>query len=638
MKKNVAGQTVGAQLVSKTDGSAVTTGATEVYITGDAGTQAASSGSPSGAVHEGQGYWSFPPTQAETNYDHVAFTFVNSSAVNVTVQIYTSFPQTGDNFARLGAPAGASQAADIAAIKSGQDLVKANTDKLGDTFVADGSPGNYRFSTNALSGVWDSQRGGHVLTGSFGEGVALDMTQVLPTAPTVNSTGEALFLADIMGGRFGTAQAGGASSITLDAGASATDGRYVGYGCFLYGGTGGGVRGVGQERTIVAYNGTTKVATLAQAWGTAPDNTSKFMLITNPFANVGIWNGTVVATPATAGIPDVNVKNWNNLPTVALPPTAGDVAGVKANTDKLGDTLVADGSPGNYRFSTNALSGVWDSQRGGHALTGSFGEGVTSVQGNVTGSVASVVGAVGSVTGLTALDVGAIKVVTDKVNSTLVSVGSPNDYIFTAPALSLAPTGGTAPTAVAIADEVQTRTIAAVMLVGTTINLTNAATSGDLTATMKTSVTTAATAATPIAASVAGNVAGNVVGSVGSVVGFTASNVGAIKIVTDKLNTTMESVGSPGDYVFTTTALAQAPAAPTAATIANAVLRVALTQGYAAQGAQFTLEQFCYMIHAIVFEPSIVSTTLTAGQLDHSPAMTFTLDSATTPTAQERTT
>ncbi len=31
------------------------------------------------------------------------------------------------------------------------------------------------------------------------------------------------------------------------------------------------------------------------------------------------WLGTTVATPATAGIPDVNSKNWNNLATVALP-------------------------------------------------------------------------------------------------------------------------------------------------------------------------------------------------------------------------------------------------------------------------------------------------------------------------------
>jgi len=42
---------------------------------------------------------------------------------------------------------------------------------------------------------------------------------------------------------------------------------------------------------------------------------------------------------------------------------------------------------------------VWDEARAGHVGAGSFGQGVASVQGNVTGSVASVTGAVGSVTG-----------------------------------------------------------------------------------------------------------------------------------------------------------------------------------------------------------------------------------------------
>lgn len=51
----------------------------------------------------------------------------------------------------------------------------------------------------------------------------------------------------------------------------------------------------------------------------------------------------------------------------------------------------------------------------------------------------------------------------------------------------------------------------------TVTNLTNAATSGDLTAAMKTSVTTAATAATPTAAAVTG--------AVGSVTGLTAANL-----------------------------------------------------------------------------------------------------------------
>lgn len=118
MKKNVAGQVVIAQLASKTDGSAVTTGTTNVYMAGDGGVQTLmTSGSPE-AQHLGNGVWAFYPSAGETNYDHVVFTFVNSTAVPASVQVWPSFPQTGDNYARLGAPAGASVSADIAAVKA----------------------------------------------------------------------------------------------------------------------------------------------------------------------------------------------------------------------------------------------------------------------------------------------------------------------------------------------------------------------------------------------------------------------------------------------------------------------------------------------------------------------------------------
>lgn len=98
MKKNVTGQIVGAQLNAKTDGSAVTTGTTTVYVTGDGGAQAAGSVGSGACTHEGQGFWTYAPAQAETNYAHVAFTFVNTAAVSATVQVYPSFPQTGDTF------------------------------------------------------------------------------------------------------------------------------------------------------------------------------------------------------------------------------------------------------------------------------------------------------------------------------------------------------------------------------------------------------------------------------------------------------------------------------------------------------------------------------------------------------------
>lgn len=68
------------------------------------------------------------------------------------------------------------------------------------------------------------------------------------------------------------------------------------------------------------------------------------------------------------------------------------------------------------------------------------------------------------------------------------------------------------------------------------------------------------------------------------------------------------------------------------------VLRTALTEGYATDGATFTLEQAMYMLWSLLAERTIASTTLTAKKLDGSTtAMTFTLDDADAPTSQTRT-
>lgn len=73
---------------------------------------------------------------------------------------------------------------------------------------------------------------------------------------------------------FGVAQATGATSITLASGASATTSYYVGWKVQTY----GAAAGAAQERTITAYNGTTKAATVA-AWGTTPTSTTPYILI-----------------------------------------------------------------------------------------------------------------------------------------------------------------------------------------------------------------------------------------------------------------------------------------------------------------------------------------------------------------------
>lgn len=84
--------------------------------------------------------------------------------------------------------------------------------------------------------------------------------------------------------RTGTAQAGGATSLTLDAGASAVDDAYNGMHVNITAGTGSG-----QQRTISDYVGATKVATVSVAWTTNPDATSVFR-ITNPNSATACYN------------------------------------------------------------------------------------------------------------------------------------------------------------------------------------------------------------------------------------------------------------------------------------------------------------------------------------------------------------
>jgi hypothetical protein len=72
----------------------------------------------------------------------------------------------------------------------------------------------------------------------------------------------------------GTAQAGAATSITLAAGASASDGRYVDGTIVLTGGV-----GAGQQQSISGYVGATRIASVPKAWTTNPDNTTTYVIV-----------------------------------------------------------------------------------------------------------------------------------------------------------------------------------------------------------------------------------------------------------------------------------------------------------------------------------------------------------------------
>jgi hypothetical protein len=129
------------------------------------------------------------------------------------------------------------------------------------------------------------------------------------TAQTARDIGASVLVGGSVAGqddavRRGTAQAGAAGSITLDASASATDSLYQWQLISILSAT-----GVGQTRLITGYTGSTKVATVAPNWTTNPDSTSLFAIFPFGRANIGYLLETIFSTPATAGIPDVNVKN-----------------------------------------------------------------------------------------------------------------------------------------------------------------------------------------------------------------------------------------------------------------------------------------------------------------------------------------
>lgn len=88
MIRSQSGQSIGAQMISATTGAAFT-GAVTVYVTIDAGTQAIGSVGSGLCTHEGNGYHSYNPAQAETDGALLAFTFIGTGAIPVTIQIAT---------------------------------------------------------------------------------------------------------------------------------------------------------------------------------------------------------------------------------------------------------------------------------------------------------------------------------------------------------------------------------------------------------------------------------------------------------------------------------------------------------------------------------------------------------------------
>jgi hypothetical protein len=213
MQKNVAGQKIGAQMVSATDGSAFT-GTVTVYVTLDAGTQGIGTVGSGICTHEGNGYHTYAPSQAETNGTLAAFTFIGTAAVPATVQVFTlgydptaaqipanvtQFGGSNGTFSsgrpevntthaagtawNSGAIAAATLAADtITAAKVAADVSNEIADQVWDEALSghttagsagkqlqDISTGSAPSAAAIADAVWDEAIAGHLSTGTTGE-------------------------------------------------------------------------------------------------------------------------------------------------------------------------------------------------------------------------------------------------------------------------------------------------------------------------------------------------------------------------------------------------------------------------------------------------------------------------------------
>lgn len=206
---------------------------------------------------------------------------------------------------------------------------------------------------------------------------------------------------------------------------------------------------------------------------TPPSNWSAMVISAGGIVdgNVQQWKGTTVSTPTVGGVPNVNVKTWNDLTTVALPliPTvAGRTLDVSAGGE-AGLDWANIGSP----TTTVGLTGTTISS--------------SQVVASVTGAAGSVTGAVGSVTG----SVGSIA--SGGITTASFAAGAIDAAAIATDAIGSAELAASAVTKIQTGLATPTNITAGTLT--TVTNLTNAATAGDLTATMKTSVQTAADAA-----------------------------------------------------------------------------------------------------------------------------------------------
>jgi hypothetical protein len=230
--------------------------------------------------------------------------------------------------------------------------------------------------------VWDEDATGHQTGGTFGQAIGdpgantetmydavitdAAGTNVAADIIAIDGNVDQLHEAVIL--RRDTAQAGGNTSITLDAGASAVDDFYKDSLVVIVDGT-----GAGQNRVVTTYNGTSKVATTQSIWGTNPDATSVFVLISGGGVTVEGWRGGAPASLQSSRVNAfVGAMDSNTITSNAF--AAGSITASAIAADAIGASeLAADAV-------AEIADAVLDEALSGHTTAGTLGKAVADIE------------------------------------------------------------------------------------------------------------------------------------------------------------------------------------------------------------------------------------------------------------------
>lgn len=476
-----------------------------------------------------------------------------------------------------------------------------------------------------------------------GAEMTADIVSVIAKSATagMKTTVITLYPRKLVSLRTGTSQSGAVGSITLDASAGTMDDIWNGCLCVAV------IDTLTEARIITDYTGSTQVAAVTPNWNVAPDLDDTFTIYLPEGRQIGQSNltgilGTIAATPATAGILDVNVKNMNNVAGTAITTikavqglTTADVVTTATNVTTVNGLAanVITAASMNADASVEIAGAVWNEDATGHQTLGTFGQAigdpvadtttiyqsvVTDAAGtNIAADIIAIegqtddIGAAGA--GLTAVPWNAAwdAEVQSEVDDALVVqrldeiLNADSDIDGVAP-----------PTVGSVIHEILSKTAGSFTFDQTTDSLEAIRDKETDIETDTAEIGVAGAGLTNInlpdqTMNITGDVTGNLSGSVGSVTGAVGSVTGAVGSLTtnnDKTGYRLDATGS-----------------------------AALTEGYAADGATGTLPQLLYMLLAVLTEANVSGTTLTAKKLDGAAtAGTFTLDSATAPTTITR--